>query len=146
MRASGAATRPAMPRALFLEEFGTLHPTGHPPQQARPKVSDLYWPYMISTYYILLCVREKDVSVCAPAGNVTMWMLCLLPAERIEWMIKLPPFKNPVRIVNKIAGYDIWRRILAWYEFQQIKRTNESAICWSRCLSRLQMHASGIVL
>ena len=56
----------------------------------------------------------------------------LVPGRR-AWMIKLPGFKNPISIVNKIAGYDIWRQILAWYEIWTNKTNYELAKGWSRC-------------
>ena len=37
------------------------------------------------------------------------------------WTIKLPQFNNPITIVNTIAGYDILRPNLAWYEIQTNK-------------------------
>ena len=37
-------------------------------------------------------------------------------------MIKLPQFENAFSIVNKIAGYDIRRQNLAWYEISRNKK------------------------
>ena len=66
------------------------------------------------------CAQQKDVNACAQQENWQCTNALLVPGRR-TWMIKLPPFKNPNSIVNKIAGYDIWRTKLAWYEISTNK-------------------------
>ena len=57
----------------------------------------------------------------------------LLPSRR-TWMIKLPQFRNPVSIVNKIAGYDIWWQNLACFKILTNKTYNDKLPNgWSRC-------------
>ena len=69
----------------------------------------------------------------APSRKTDNVNALLVPGKR-AWMIKLSWFKNPISIVNKIAGYDIWRQNLAWYEISTIKRTNDKlATGWIRC-------------
>ena len=78
-----------------------------------------HWRILI----IQTLIGQKQIFVCPaerceckhPAGKLTMWTLCLFRGKR-AWTIKLPQFKNPISIVNKIAGYDFWRQNLTWYK------------------------------
>ena len=60
-------------------------------------------------------VPGRRMWIHAPGRKTDSVNTLLVPGRR-AWTIKLPGFKNPISIVNKIAGYDIWRQILAWYE------------------------------
>ena len=55
---------------------------------------------------IIVCMAECCERVqCTRQENWQMWMLCLFLAKGHEF----PRLKNPISIVSKIAGYDIWR-------------------------------------
>ena len=67
--------------------------------------------YQISNH----CVSSRRTWMRA-CGRKTDNVNPLLVPGRRAWMINVPELKNPISIVNKIAGYNIWRQNLAWYE------------------------------
>ena len=91
--------------------------------------------------YIVVCLAERHEPV-HPAGKLTMWTLCFFPAIG-SWTTKLPRFKNPLSIVSEIAGYDIWRQNLAFYEISTNKTYKWQIGDRLKYVSRLQMHAPG---
>ena len=64
--------------------------------------------------YIVVCLAERR-EWARPAGQTNNVNAFLVPGNRM-WTIKLLRFKNPISIVNKIAGYDISRQNLTWYD------------------------------
>ena len=81
---------------------------------------------------IIIVLQESDNIqdfVCPAEGRERMHahgrktdnVKTLLVPSRRMWTIKLPQFNNPITIVNTIAGYDILRPNLAWYEIQTNK-------------------------
>ena len=68
---------------------------------------------------IVVCLAEGHKRMC-PAGKLTMWTHCLFPAKGHEWS-KFHNLKIPLAFVNKIAGYDICRQNLSWYEISTNK-------------------------
>ena len=79
------------------------------------------------------CVPGRTMCMCSPSRKTDNVNALVVPS-RTMWMIKLPWFKNPISIINKIGGDAIWRQNLALYEISTIKHVNDKlAIGWSTC-------------
>ena len=72
------------------------------------------WRAKLLVIHIIGCPGRRMWTHAASRKTDNVHAL-LVPGRR-AWMIKLPQFKNPISIVNKLAWYDIWRQNLAWYE------------------------------
>ena len=67
-----------------------------------------------------LCARQKDVNACARQKNWQCEDFACSQQKDVNDKT-CPQFNNPITIVNTIAGYDILRPNLAWYEIQTNK-------------------------
>ena len=76
------------------------------------------------------CVPGRTAWTRAPSRKTDNVNALLVPGRRAR-TIKLPQFKNLISIVNKIAGYDIWRQNLAQYE---ILTLTLYFTCFRKCL------------
>ena len=76
-------------------------------------------PLMLKSLLSIL----KD-NCCVPSRKTDKVNTLLVPGRR-TWKIKHSRFKNPISIVNKTAGCDIWRQNLAWYEIQACAWQND---------------------
>ena len=103
-----------------------------------PQVTDHCWlhlghqksegNFILHTWHVLVTIHEKlinkftHIDVCPAEGRERIhpagkWQYALLVPGRRASTIKLTLFQNPIySIVHKIAGCEIWRQNLAWYE------------------------------
>ena len=87
--------------------------------------NSIFWPTstkrMLARYDNIAswCVYVSlyNCTTCFMTHAGTLWCERVHPAcSQQEGMNDKTPFKNPITISNKIAGHDIWRQNLAWYE------------------------------
>ena len=69
----------------------------------------------VKILYIIVCPAEGRKLHVAPSSK-TDNVNVLLIYKRWAWMIKLPRFKNPISIVNKLQDMIFEVKNLAWYE------------------------------
>ena len=96
------------------------------------------WFYRIN--HIYCCVPCRMTWMRAPGRKTDN--VNFVPGKKM-CMIKLSWFKNPISIVNKIAGYDIWRQNLARYEISRNKTYKWLIGDSLNYVSRLQTHVPG---
>ena len=75
-------------------------------------------PEQLLLEHIIVCLAEGRESV-RPAGK--MIYEGFAHSQQKGANDKTSRIKNPINIVDKFAGYDIWRQNLAWYKISTNK-------------------------